>query len=234
MKARKPRCNPEDLIGEVFEKDGVSLTVIGIHGRNSNAHDQFCYDCRCSCGNEVVMLRDYLKRKNHAYGCRSCVNQLASKKRKAGDLAPYIGRRFGHLVITEFSKPERTVSDSVCVCRCDCGGSMELQYRKLSVWESNRTPHCNECKVTRDGLVRKSDNTRVTYEINGKVEDLREYSDKDPFKGRMQCTELCNVCTLRQFNCCHDCKMYSDYTKCYKHCHKDYRTCGNCVGGKNV
>lgn len=233
MKERKPRCNPEDIIGKVIEKDGTSLTVIGIHGRRATAHNQFEYDCRCSCGKEVVLTRNSLMKKNGPHGCRACINYvLFCKKRVEKNFEKIIGRRYGYLTVKEITERGKSISYSKFLCACDCGGEVEIAYKKLSTWKGVGMPHCRECKATKHGLY-KLDGTPVFDDMPTKQDDLKNYSDKDPFITRRKCLAECNVCMLRKLVCCHDCTMYSDYTKCYKHCHENPETCGKCRGARS-
>lgn len=144
-----------------------------------------------------------------------------------------IGKRYGYLICESVVEINSTrVADCLFRFKCDCGGHVEYLNKRVSSWNALGKPHCKNCISTRDGLVRVGTKDIVFSEIHGKKEDLRDYSDKDPFANRRKCTAECNVCMLRQFNCCHDCNMFSDCTKCYKHCRENPDTCGYCIGGK--
>ena len=66
--------------------------------------------CRCDCGNEIVVPRGNITN-GHTSSC-GCIN------RERGPMS-MIGKRYGRLVVLEYSHRDR--NGPYILCKCDCG-----------------------------------------------------------------------------------------------------------------
>ena len=100
-----------DLTGKQFE----NLTVL-YRGEDLIKNDKkrrVRWHCRCSCGNELDVLSDNLK-KRPSMTCNECAN----KRRAENNRINVIGNKYGRLTILETilnTRPTRVK------CKCDCG-----------------------------------------------------------------------------------------------------------------
>lgn len=102
-----------DLTGQRFEK----LVVTQRCGTDSRGNA--LWKCRCDCGNEVVANTRQLKNHNK----RDCGCMMGVRD----DLT---GQRFGKLVAERpIGKTEHGFT--LWHCRCDCGGSIDVESRRL-------------------------------------------------------------------------------------------------------
>lgn len=109
----------EDLTGMVFGQ----LTVIGETEApetvDTSTHKRIFWECRCSCGETVVVPTASLK-SGKAIMCWTCAHYISnSYKRK-----DYTGQTFGDLTILEMIYPDRNATGkrkTKCKCKCSCG-----------------------------------------------------------------------------------------------------------------
>lgn len=73
------------------------------------------WNCRCDCGNDVMVLTDYLKRSS----CPSCGCE-ARKNRIEKNRFDCIGHKFNRLTIIDIAWSEIPTK---AICKCDCGNS---------------------------------------------------------------------------------------------------------------
>ena len=105
----------KDMTGQRF---GM-LTVLR---RSEQPHSRVYWICQCDCGRVIEVAGNNLKRGHHtSCGCRR--------------VSPYIGKRFGHLVVLE--KTEETVQHGstkspLWKCRCDCGNTVLLRLDSIT------------------------------------------------------------------------------------------------------
>ena len=103
--------NCKDLTGQKFGK----LTV---KGRAESKIDpsgklRTRWFCDCDCGNNIIVLGDYLQRsKNPSCGCEARKNRI--EKNRTNN----IGEKYGRLAIIDIIWDEHPAK---AVCKCDCG-----------------------------------------------------------------------------------------------------------------
>lgn len=114
-----------DMTGWVMKEHGVPdsrLTVIervDDYVSPAGKHDTR-WRCICECGNEVIVTRSRLKRKDGTKSC-GCLQKEMSHNLFFKDLT---GQRFGRLIVLERVDPPSHVKDkhyTYWKCQCDCG-----------------------------------------------------------------------------------------------------------------
>lgn len=99
-----------ELEGKRFGK----LKVIEFSGINKKYST--LWKCKCDCGNEVITTAYELQKgKKTSCGCDT------KEKRSKARIKDLTGRRFGRLVVLEFSHTDR---HSYWKCKCDCGNEV--------------------------------------------------------------------------------------------------------------
>lgn len=101
----------KDLTGQIFGK----LIVLNRSESkiDKSGKPRTMWECKCDCGNIVIVSADYLKRSK----CPSCGCE-ATKNRIEKNRVNNIGEKFGRLTILDILwEHER----SKAVCKCDCG-----------------------------------------------------------------------------------------------------------------
>lgn len=123
--------NPIDLTGQRFGR----LVVIEKAGNNKEGRAMWL--CRCSCGNERIILGKSL-RNGHTQSC-GCLNKEINSERS---LINRVGQRFGRLVVEERAQDYIAKNGNHHVmwrCRCDCGNTTIADSCQLS---SGKTKSC--------------------------------------------------------------------------------------------
>lgn len=99
----------KNLIGKKFGR----LTVIS---RAENNGKKVMWNCRCDCGNEVIVWSSDL-----CTGAKKSCGCLLDDWRKE-KIEALIGARFGRITVIGFiPKEERENPKKSCLCKCDCG-----------------------------------------------------------------------------------------------------------------
>ena len=79
-----------------------------------------------------------------------CVPAVQSRRRQPGshrlDVGAWIGRRFGHLVVTGHGGRDRW-GRTLVTCRCDCGRDKIVGPWHLRGWGSSHVTSCGRCGV---------------------------------------------------------------------------------------
>ena len=101
----------EDLSGLVFGR----LTVIQ---REQNVNGRTAWLCRCSCGNEKIVITKYLKNGS----VRSCV----CLKYDIGFHNDYTGLKFGKLTVLAPTEKRDKNGSLYLLCQCDCGKTVDI------------------------------------------------------------------------------------------------------------
>lgn len=101
----------KDLTGQKFGKLIVLNRAQSKIDKSGKARTM--WDCKCDCGNNVVVSADYLKRSE----CPSCGCE-ATKNRIEKNRTNNIGEKFGRLTILDIIWD---YDRSKAICRCDCG-----------------------------------------------------------------------------------------------------------------
>lgn len=105
--------NFKDLTGQRFGK----LTVVSRAKSkiDSSGKPRTMWNCHCDCGNDIVVLADYLKQsKCPSCGCEATKNKIIKNR------VNNIGQKFGRLTIVDIlwdAKPTKAI------CKCDCGNN---------------------------------------------------------------------------------------------------------------
>lgn len=109
-----------DLVGEKFGR----LEVLE---RVSDFNQCVAWRCRCSCGNEIVVTGENLKKGS----TKSCGCYLSEKIAQVGrdHLIDLEGKRFGRLVV--LNREENKESHSMWRCLCDCGKEVIVKGNNL-------------------------------------------------------------------------------------------------------
>jgi hypothetical protein len=146
-------------IDHTGEKYGM-LTVIELSGKNSNR--DWCWRCRCDCGNERIVRASGL-RKARSCGCTKFYRKLPAgiaKQNKILTAYQSGARKRGHvwdLSVFEFSD---FVSQDCHYCGCppDCGND-EFRYNGLDRLDNNKgyyagnvVPCCWTCNKAKGNL----------------------------------------------------------------------------------
>lgn len=112
------------------------LTVIARADNTKEGRAQWL--CRCSCGNETVVLGKHLRSGNtKSCGCYQRLRAAESNMERGGDLT---GKRFGRLVVikedgfvTGFNGKKRRL----WLCQCDCGNQCHVQHQYLNYGDTS-------------------------------------------------------------------------------------------------
>jgi len=121
------------------------LTVLQ---RAGSRHGKALWRCRCSCGNEVVVLGTYLTTGDtRSCGCLFRETTVAKGRRRRVDLtdAPPFGRL---TILYEHGQAKTTKGECLWVCRCACGNLLLVSGTRL------RKGRCLSCGCLRDELAR--------------------------------------------------------------------------------
>lgn len=122
------RGKRDNLIGQRFGK----LVVISLNEEVSKQKRRSCWNCKCDCGNEVVVRGDCLTSR-HTTSCGCCNREKASENTK--DLTEM---KFGRLtVIKEYGRDKR--GNALWLCKCECGNEVIVRGDKL---KSGNTKSC--------------------------------------------------------------------------------------------
>lgn len=91
---------------------------------------------KCDCGSEFIVTRsDFIA--GRVWACSNCMARHSRQRISAG-VNP-VGMRFGRLTVIERVK---STGFAVWLCRCDCGGEIEVMRRDLT---SGAVTHCRDC-----------------------------------------------------------------------------------------
>lgn len=117
-----------NMTGWIMKEHGVPdsrLTIIEYLGKDR-------WKCRCECGNittpKGVNIRSGLTR---SCGClqKETVSKMFSKN--------LVGKRFGKLVVLEYTGEVNTHGEKLYLCQCDCGNKTIVATGKLSNGDTN-------------------------------------------------------------------------------------------------
>lgn len=131
----------KDLTGQRFGTLVVverANDVVSQIGRKYRA-----WRCKCDCGNEKVMLQEYLRQKKDSCSC-GCQTAKSRKEKlsKPRKVHNPVGERYGRLTIVE-ELPRTKAKDGhmlrVMRCVCDCGNE------KITKYVSLRNRHTQSC-----------------------------------------------------------------------------------------
>lgn len=120
-----------DITGNKYNK----LTVIGLHSRGNG---KVKWDCRCDCGNTVVVDGANLKN-GHTKSC-GC-----EKHKPAVNLEDLTGMKYGSLTVLKKGEGRFTSGGAykcTWICQCDCGREVEITAEHL---KKGHTTSCG-CK----------------------------------------------------------------------------------------
>lgn len=113
---RKKNWNIE--IGKTYGEITVIKQLTNRHGNYIQS-----YECKCSCGNQVIFPADFINKK------KSCGCQFMKGFDVRKDL---IGEKFGKLTVIKTSERlDKDGKQSYSICQCECGNICEVQRRHL-------------------------------------------------------------------------------------------------------
>lgn len=165
----------KDVTGNVYG----ALTAIKISGKDNYGRNKWLF--KCQCGNEVQSsLNNVLTGNTKSCGC------LKHKPYRRIDLKD---KRFGRLVVLEYSK---TINGKATwKCKCDCGNEIIATYLSLS---RNKTKSCGCLQNEfRKGLHRKkSPNATAAW--------AREIKRKTPYCIKCKSTENLNAHHIKPYS----------------------------------
>lgn len=125
----RPKIDREDIVGKKFGRlDVISLIKLNKRG--------LYYHCKCSCGNEVNVLRSsLLSGMTRSCGC------LQKDKCSTND-ADVISKKFNKLTVISFAfvKKHRKYYN----CKCDCG---KMTTARISDLRNGHKKSCGRCKI---------------------------------------------------------------------------------------
>lgn len=100
----------------IGEKYGRLSIIALLYKKDRNPY----FQCLCECGNKTIVV-GHLLRSNKAKSC-GCLRKETSSKLSRIDIT---GKRFGRLVVTEYSHFERGKDrKAFWKCKCDCGNEI--------------------------------------------------------------------------------------------------------------
>lgn len=151
-----------DMTGWIMKEHGVPdsrLTVIEYLGKDQ-------WKCRCECGNIItpkgVNIRSGLTK---SCGClqKETVSKMFSKD--------FVGKRFGKLVVLEYTGEVNTHGEKLYLCQCDCGNKAIVATGNLS---NGNTGSCG-CLVSKgEYLVKKwLTDHKIVFETQKTFDDLK-------------------------------------------------------------
>jgi hypothetical protein len=167
----------KDLTGQRF---GMLTVISRAESRvDSSGKLRTRWNCHCDCGNDIVVLGDYLKRSQ----CPSCGCE-ATKNRIEKNRIDNIGQKFGRLTIIDILWDKKP---SKAVCVCDCGN------KYIGIKADIVAGHTKSCGCL------QSENTSIAntkdwtgYIADSGVEFLRQHHMNEAGQWIWECR--CGVC----------------------------------------
>ena len=101
------------------KKFGRLTPIKRIDRKDKHGINLICYLCKCDCGNEVILPKQYFT-SGYTKSC-GCLKNEKARERKMLRLE---GKRFGKLVVIEFVGFKNHLS--VWKCKCDCGNEKNV------------------------------------------------------------------------------------------------------------
>ena len=149
-----------NVINEYLGKKYGNLTIQKIFKTGFNNRNKtiiYTAICKCDCGE--VIEKDFAKLTNNK---KSFANKNCGKCYKGIKYSDYIGKKYGHLTIRDFSKTNK--AGIYFECQCDCGNIVTKQLSHLVSRNSSKFS-CGKClsnydlahKITglKDGITKK-------------------------------------------------------------------------------
>lgn len=115
-----------------IDKTGMIFGQLTVLSRAENQNGKVYWNCKCSCGKEVVIRGDKLTEKYvDNKGNPSC-GHLRIEHIKETKCKNLINQKFGRLLVLE--KTNKIYSNGSCIwkCKCDCGNIIELPTDALT------------------------------------------------------------------------------------------------------
>lgn len=176
MDSEKRKSRGKDLTGQRFGRLTVqreaepARTPKGVAVRR--------WECRCDCGNTVIVNQNALTAKKN--GTRSCgCLQAEAMRNKATDM---MGQRFGRLTVTgycDLEKPESNGNKRGIVCLCDCG--REITTTRKALLEGLQSCGCLRNEIARkhaqEGSMGHKNGTNVRAIREGRPPNANNKSD---------------------------------------------------------
>lgn len=161
-----------DMTGWVMSEHGVSdsrLTVVerAEDGILPSGKHITRWKCKCECGNETIVSRDQLVRKNGTKSC-GCLHKEIASKQNFKDLT---GQRFGKLTVLERVNPPEYLKDkhsSYWKCKCDCG-NLTVVKRNALIDKRTRSCGCIHDEKSGERLCQMFTKNYRRYDEDGSV-----------------------------------------------------------------
>lgn len=111
-------------------KEGTRFgRLVVMYESSIKKNNQYCYHCKCDCGNEVD-VRGYSLRHGETKSCGCLSKELASLRNKNKNIHDLTNQRFGLLVVVA-PTDERKNGSVVWKCKCDCGNEALVSSKNL-------------------------------------------------------------------------------------------------------
>lgn len=169
-----------DLTGQVFGQLTV-LERVKIPGEHESN-----WKCRCTCGNEVIVIAGNLKRgTSQSCGC------TAHQRQSAQRIVDLTGQKFGKLTVLYMN--DRSMSSSVSWhCICDCGNECDVSRSNLL------SGHTKSCGCRRKEIPSKMFSKDLTGQVFGYLTVIEAVGRKKTcilWKCKCKCGNCVNVST---------------------------------------
>lgn len=156
-----------NLAGQVFGRLTAVEYVAGSKWR-----------CVCSCGGEATVQAYSLK-----IGNTSSCGCLQKERASASNRASIVGQRFGRLVVERFV--EMVAKGSLWLCRCDCGGTIQVRADSLS------TGNTSSCGCVWRERIAESNRASLAGMVFGKLTAIESVGSTPDGAVLWRCSCLC-------------------------------------------
>ena len=121
-------------MGNVKDETGNTYGYLTVISRAPNNKDgRAMWNCKCKCGNEIVVAGKHLRSGNtKSCGCYQRQRATESNLQRAGSL---VGKQFGKLFVEEeagFIKKSDGRNARIYKCKCECGNICYIQHTYLA------------------------------------------------------------------------------------------------------